>query len=147
VVRDESRVVIESHVPLSSKTVEYGEQAGVLGVDPPANEFDDRNVMARLAPGPEAVAEHKSQRSSEHGFIRLLKACLVIKREDFVGRVQLPFGAGEEALDLRPVNVVRLELFHAAPSAKRVYCARRSPRMHPSARGEIRIHLAIELYN
>jgi hypothetical protein len=27
-------------------------------------------------------------------------------------RGQLPFGAREEALDLRPVNLVRLEPFH-----------------------------------
>jgi hypothetical protein len=61
VTRNESCVVIESHIPLSPETVEDGEQASVLGVNSRPNEFDDCDVMAGLASCPEAVAEHKSQ--------------------------------------------------------------------------------------
>ena len=84
VVRYEARVVIKGQVPLSPETVEDCEQASVPGVDPRANEIDDRDVMAQLTPCPEAMAEHKPQRSPEHRFVGLLKARLLIKRQDFV---------------------------------------------------------------
>jgi hypothetical protein len=113
VMRNESGVVIQSHIPLSAETVEDGQQASVLDVDSRPNEFDDGDVMAGLASCPEAVAEHKSQCSPEHRFVGLLKAHLLIKRQDLVRRGRLPVGARKEALDLRPVNLVWLEFFHA----------------------------------
>jgi hypothetical protein len=63
VMRNESCVVIESHIPPSTETAEDCEQASVLGVNSRPNEFDDCDVMAGLASCPEAVAEHKSQSS------------------------------------------------------------------------------------
>jgi hypothetical protein len=60
-MRSESGVVMESHIPFSTATVEDCEQASVLGVNSRPNEFDDCDVMAWLDSCPEAVAEHKSQ--------------------------------------------------------------------------------------
>ncbi len=61
VMRNESDVVIEGHIPLSAETVEDGQQAGVLSINSRPNKFDDGNVMAGLASWPDAVTEHKSQ--------------------------------------------------------------------------------------
>lgn len=60
VMRNKSCVVIEGHIPLAAETVLDGEQTSVLGINPPPNEFDDRDVMAGLAPCPKAVTKHKS---------------------------------------------------------------------------------------
>ena len=93
--------------------VEDREQASVLGINSPSNEFYDGDVMAWLAPCPEAMTKHKPQCGSEHRFVGLLKARLLIKCEDFLRRGQLPVGTRDEALDLHPVNGVWLDLFHA----------------------------------
>jgi hypothetical protein len=61
VMRNESDVVIEGHVPLPAETVEDGQQAGVLGINSRPNKFDDGNVMAGSASWPDTVAKHKSQ--------------------------------------------------------------------------------------
>jgi hypothetical protein len=50
------------------------------------DEFDDGNVMAGLAPGPEPVAEHESQGGFQHCFVGLLKTSLIVKGEDFLSR-------------------------------------------------------------
>ncbi len=84
----------------------------MFSVNARPDEFDDRDVMPRLAPGAEAVAEHKPQGSLEHRFVGLLERSLLIKSENLMGRGELLFGAGDEAVDLRPLDLVRPELFH-----------------------------------
>ncbi len=112
VVRNESGVVIKRHISLPAESLEDGQQAGMFFVHARPDEFDDRDVMPRLAPGAEAMAEHKPQGSLEHRFVGLLEASLLIESENLMGRGELLFSAGEEAVDLRPLDFVRLELFH-----------------------------------
>ncbi len=57
-VRDESGVIIEGHVPLPPETVEDGQQAGVFLVNARPDEFYDRDVMPRLTSSAEGVAKH-----------------------------------------------------------------------------------------
>jgi hypothetical protein len=109
---NESGVIVEGQITFPSQTVKHGEQAGVLFVNPGANEFDDRDVMIRQASSAEAVAEHKSQGSLQHGFVRLLKASFLIEGENLTRRSELLIRAREEAIYLRPVNDVRFELLH-----------------------------------
>ncbi len=78
-----------------------------------ADKFDNGDVMPGLASGAETVAEHESQGSFQHRLVGLLEASFLVKSQDFVRRSKLLIGAGEEATDLRPVDVVGLELFHA----------------------------------
>jgi hypothetical protein len=59
--RNKSSVVIECHVSLSPEPVEHGHQTGMFLVNSRPDEFDDGNVMARLAPGAEPVAEHEAR--------------------------------------------------------------------------------------
>ncbi len=89
------------------------------------------------------MAEHKSQCSPEHRLISLLKAGILIERQDFMRRGQLPVRTPDEALDLRPVNVLRSELFLVEQSGERAYCARHSPEKHRSECGVTQIHFAI----
>lgn len=103
--------------------------------------------MAGLAPCPEAVAEHESQCSPEHGFVGLLQARLLIEGQDFVRRGQLPVGAREETLDLRPVNVVGLQFVHVEQLTKRAYSAIHCPGKHLFGSGATRIHGAIKPCN
>lgn len=49
------------------------------------DKFDDRNVMARLAPGAGSVAERKTKGSLQHGFVGLLKTGFLVKRENLLG--------------------------------------------------------------
>jgi len=62
VTRNESSVVIEGHIPLAPEPVEHDQKARMLLVDSHPQEFDNRDVMPRLAPGAESVAEHEAQR-------------------------------------------------------------------------------------
>ncbi len=104
----------------------------MLFVDPCPHEINDGDVMSRLAPCAESVAEHESERSLQHGFVCLLQAGFFVKGQDFTGRGKLLIGACEEAIDLRPVDDVGFELFHPAQSRKRVYCARYLQERHLS---------------
>jgi len=74
---------------------------------------DNGDVVPRLASGTETVAEHEAQGSLEHRFIGLLKTGFLIKSQNFVGRSELLVRAREKAVNLRPVNGVRLEFFHS----------------------------------
>jgi hypothetical protein len=95
----------------------------VLLADAGPHEIDDCDVVAGLTASSEAAAEDETQRGFEHRFVRLLKASLFVKGEDLLGRSELLLGTCNEALDLRPVNRVWLELFHAAPTSKtRLVC-------------------------
>ena len=77
-------------------------------VDPRTREVDDGDVVPRLTPRTESVTKHEAQRSLEHCFVGLLKASLLVKGENFVGRRQFFIRAREEAVDLCPINGVRL---------------------------------------
>lgn len=111
-MRNESGVIVQDQIPFAPETVQDGQQASVLFVNPGANEFDNRDVMARLTSGAEPVAEQKSQGSLEHRFVCLLKAGFLIKGGNFAGRGELLIRARKEPIYLCPVNDVRLELFH-----------------------------------
>src|SRR6266513_6121268 len=111
-VRDESRVVVEGDIPLPPETVEHGEQASMFPVNARPHEFDDCDVMPRLASGPEPVAEHEPQGRLEHRFVGWLETGFLIERKDLLGRGELFLGAHEEAVNLRPVNCVGPEFFH-----------------------------------
>jgi hypothetical protein len=52
------------------------------------------------------MAEHEPERRFEHCFVSLLKASLLVKGENFVGRGEFLIRAREETVDLRPVNDV-----------------------------------------
>jgi len=147
VMRNESGVVIKSDIALSPEAVEDGDQARVLGVNSRPNEFDNGDVMAGLASCPKAVAEHESQCCPEHCFVSLLKARLLIKRQDLMRRGQFPVGAREEALDLRPIKLVRPEFFHVELRVKHAYGAIHFQGKHPCERGATRIPFAIRPYN
>jgi hypothetical protein len=54
------------------------------------------------------MAEHEPEGCLEHCFVGLLKASLLVKSENFVGRGELLVRAREKAFNLRPVNGVRL---------------------------------------
>jgi hypothetical protein len=139
VVRNEAGVVVEGKISLPTETVEDGQQGSVLFVQTRPNEINDGDVVSRLTPGAEAMTEHECERSFQHGFIRLLQAGFFVKCENFVGGCELAFGACEEAVDLRPVDAVRLELFHAGAQAERAYSARRFGGKHPCGQGGIGI--------
>ena len=62
-------------------------------VDACPDEFDNRDVMPRLAPGAESVAEHESQGSLQHRFVGLLEASLFVESENFVRGGELLLGA------------------------------------------------------
>lgn len=51
----------------------------MLLVDPRSHEINDGDMVPRLAPRAKSVAEHESERSLQHGFVRLLQAGLFIK--------------------------------------------------------------------
>src|SRR5258708_28961141 len=106
VVRNKSRIVIESLVPFSPKAIQNGQQSGMFPVNALADKFDNGDVMPRLAASTKAVAEHKSKRSFKHRFISLLKTGFLVEGEDFTGRREFLVGTREEAINLRPVNRV-----------------------------------------
>ena len=54
-------------------------------VDPRPDEFNNRDVMAKLAPCTKTVAEHKTQGSLQHRFISLLETGLFVERKNYVG--------------------------------------------------------------
>lgn len=60
-IRNEPSVVIKGHIPLPPESVEYDQQASMFLVDMRPDEFNDRDVVSRLASGAEAVAEHESE--------------------------------------------------------------------------------------
>jgi len=107
VVRNKSRVVIESLVSFSPKAIQNGQQSGMFPVNVLADKFDDGDMVARLAASTKAVAEHEAKRSFEHRFISLLKTGFLVESEDFPGRREFLVGTREEAINLRPVNRVR----------------------------------------
>ncbi len=113
-MRNEPGVIVQDQIPFAPETVEDGKETSVPFVNPGANEFDNRGVMTRLASSAEPMAEHKPQRCLEHGFVCLLKAGFLIKRENFAGRGELLVRAHKEAIYLCPVNNVGLELFHVS---------------------------------
>jgi hypothetical protein len=76
-------------------------------IDAGSHEIDDGDVMPRLTPRTEPVAEHQPEGSFQHCFVSWLKTSFFIKSENLSGRGQLLTRAGEEAVDLRPVNRVR----------------------------------------
>lgn len=129
-VRNKSSIVIKRQIPFAPKPIEDGQQGSVFLVDARPHEVDDCDVVPRLAPGAKSIAEHESERSFQHCFVRLLQAGFFIESQDFAGRGQFFIGACEEAIDLRPVGGVRFELFHPAQSRKRVYCARHLQERH-----------------
>ncbi len=106
-VRNKSRVVIESLVSFSPKAIQNGQQSGMFPVNALADKFDDGDMVARLAASTKAVAEHEAKRSFEHRFISLLKTGFLVESEDFPGRREFLVGTREEAINLRPVNRVR----------------------------------------
>lgn len=71
------------------------------------------------------MTQHKPESGFEHRFVGLLQACFIIERENFSCGLYLFESAGEEAVDLHPVDGMRLGLFHAIQSAKHAYSARR----------------------
>src|SRR5262249_16563199 len=113
VVRNKSRIVIERQISFSPKSIQNGQQAGMFLVYALTDKFDDGDMMARLTTSTKAVAEHKTKRSFEHRFISLLKAGLLVKGKDFPSRRELFVGTREKTFNLRPINGVRLEFFHA----------------------------------
>jgi hypothetical protein len=95
----------------------------MLLVDASSDKFDNRDVMPRLAPGAEPVAEHEAQRCLQHRFVGLLKASFLVKSENLMGGGQLLFGALQKAFNLRRFNLLWFELLHAAlTSETRLLC-------------------------
>ena len=123
VTRNKSSVVIERHISFPAKPVEHGQKAKMLFVDPCPDEFDNRDVMPWLTPGAETVAEHEPQGSLQHCFVGLLEAGLFVESENLLCGRKFLFGALQEALNLRPVYLLRLKLLHAAlRSETRLLC-------------------------
>ena len=102
-----SGVVIKGCIALPSETIKDHQQTSMFLVDARPHEIDDGDVVARLTSRTEPMAEHEPEGSPEHCFVGLLKASLLVKSENFVGRGELLVRAREKAFNLRPVNGVR----------------------------------------
>jgi hypothetical protein len=63
VVRNKSRVVIESLVSFSPKAIQNGQQSGMFPVNVLADKFDDGDMVTGLTASTKAVAEHEAERS------------------------------------------------------------------------------------
>ena len=113
VVRNKSGIVIEGQISLPPKTIKDGQQTAMFLVNASPNEFDHCDVVSWLASGTKPVAEHEPEGSLEHCFVGLLKTGFLIKGENFVSRGEFLIRARKEAVNLRPVNGVRFEFFHA----------------------------------
>ena len=104
VLRNKSRIVIESLVSFPPKAIQDGQQTGMFLVYALADKFDAGDMMASLTASTKAVAEHEAKRSFEHRFVSLLKTGLLVEGEDFPGRREFLVGTREEAINLCPVN-------------------------------------------
>ena len=67
-------------------------------------------MVAGLAARPKSVTEHESQRGLQHRFVGLLKTSLLVESQNLMSGGELLVGAGEESLDLLPINDVRFQL-------------------------------------
>ncbi len=106
-VRNKPSVVIEGQIALPAETIKDNQQTGMFLVDARPHKIDDGDVVPRLTSRTESMAKHEPEGSLQHCFVGLLKASLLVKSENFVGRGELLAGAREEALDLPPVNALR----------------------------------------
>ena len=104
-MRNKSGVVIKGHIPFPPKPVENGQQTKMSFVDASSDKLDNRDVMPRLAPSAEPVAEHEAQRYLQHRFVGLLKASFLVKSENLMGGGQRLFGALQKAFNLRPISL------------------------------------------
>jgi hypothetical protein len=84
-VRNKSGVVIERGITLPAQTIKYNQQTGMFLVQARPHKIDDCDVVPRLTPGAESVAEHESEGSFQHCFVSLLKTCFFVKSENFAG--------------------------------------------------------------
>ncbi len=106
--RNKSAVIIKGHIALPAQTIKDNQQAGIFLVDVRAHEIDDGDVVPRLTPRTKSLAKHEPERSFQHCLVSLLKTSFFVKGENFAGRGQLLIRTREEAIDLGPVNRVRL---------------------------------------
>ena len=92
-MRNECRVVVKDHAPFSPEPVEQDQKTTMFLVNVCPDEFGNRDVMSRLAFGPEPVAEHEAHRCFHHRLTRLLKTSCFVERKDSP-RGPLPIEAG-----------------------------------------------------
>jgi hypothetical protein len=107
-VRHESGVIIKGCIALPAETIKDDQQPSMFLVDVRPHEIDDGDVVPRLTSRTESMAEHKPEGRFEHCFVGLLKTSFFVKGENFAGRRQFFIRAREEAVDLCPINGVRL---------------------------------------
>ena len=106
-VRHKSGVIIKGCIALPAETIKDDQQPSMFLVDARPHEIDNGDVVARLTSRAESMAEHEAERSFQHRLVCLLKASLLVKSQNPVGRGELLVSARQEAFDLRPVNGVR----------------------------------------
>jgi hypothetical protein len=138
-VRNKTGVIVKGCIALPAEAIKDDQQTSMFLVDARPHEIDDGDVVARLTSRTESMAEHEPEGSLEHCFVSLLKTSLLVKGENFVRRGEFLVRAREKALNLRPINGVRLYFLHLNLRAEYAYCARRFPETHPSERGATRI--------
>src|SRR5208337_177537 len=107
-VRNKPGVIIKRHIAFPTEAIKDSQQTGVFLVDAGPHKIDDGDVVPRLTSRTESMAEHEPKGTFQHCFVGLLKTSFLIKSENFAGRGQLLIRACEKALNLRPVNAVRL---------------------------------------
>src|SRR6266705_419002 len=97
------------------------------------NEINDRDMMPRLASRTKAMAEHEPQGRPKHGLVGLSSKARIL----WAGASFLSALARKRSI-CAPVNFVRLELLHAAPTSEtRLLCQRFSRKASFRARRDL----------